>query len=161
MADPAACRDWPTRWPNQLGQTQANFAVLVIGFPDVQDFQVGGIWLSPCTASWDRYYTSELTEALKTLATTGARVSVTTAAPPAAFYFPKSLTTQTGCLNKDIRAAALVTASRVVDVAGYVCPKSRCQQVIDGKELRPDGFHYSGSGGDLIASWLVSQILPA
>jgi peptidoglycan/LPS O-acetylase OafA/YrhL len=160
VTDPAACREWPTRWHTQLAETQANYALLIIGFPGVQDLQVGGAWLTPCTKSWDRYYTSELTEALQTLASTGARVSITTAAPPAAFYFPKSLTTQTECLNKDIRAAALVTQARVVDVAAYVCPNSRCQQVIDGKELRPDGFHYSGSGGDLIATWMVSEILP-
>jgi peptidoglycan/LPS O-acetylase OafA/YrhL len=161
VTDPAVCADWPARWRDQLAQTQANYAMLVLGFPAVQDYQVNGAWLTPCTALWDRYYTSELTEALRTLQSTGARASVTTAAPPAAFYFAKSLTTQTECLNKDIRAAALITQSRVVDVASLVCPNHRCQQFINGNELRPDGFHYSGSGGDLIANWMVSQILPA
>ena len=155
--DPA-CTDWTTRWPGQLAQVQPQAVVLLLGFPAVEDFQVSGVWRAPCTAAWNRYYRSEMTTALRTLASTGARVWVTTAAPPDAFYFPASLTAQTGCLNRVLRSAAAATHTSVIDVASYVCPKDRCQQYIDGQELRPDGFHYSGGGGVLIARFLIGQV---
>ncbi len=152
------CSDWPTRWPSQLAQVQPQDVVLLLGFPAVEDFQVNGVWRTPCTATWSKYYETEVSAALKTLASTGAHVWVTTAAPPDAFYFPASLTTQTGCLNRVLRAAAIATHASVVDVASYVCPKGQCQQSIDGQELRPDGFHYSGGGGDIIARFLISHV---
>jgi peptidoglycan/LPS O-acetylase OafA/YrhL len=158
LANPATCRDWPTRWREQLAAVHPSHVVLILGFPAVQDLQINGVWRSPCSVAWDRYYRNELTDALHTLASTGARVWVTTAAPPAAFYFPKSLVAQTGCLNRVLRDAALLTKSTILDVDAYVCPKGHCQQFIDGQELRPDGFHYSGSGGRLIAGWLVRQV---
>jgi lysophospholipase L1-like esterase len=65
------------------------------------------------------------------------------------------------CTNqvlKDIAAARKGVA--VVDLASYVCPPGKeCLQEIDGKNLRPDGLHFTGPGGQLIASWLIPQVL--
>ncbi len=132
--------------------------VLILGFPAVQDLEVNGVWHAPCSKWWNQYYRSEVTEALRTLGSSGAHVWVTTAAPPAAFYFPKSLVAQTGCLNRALVDAATLTQSSILDVDALVCPKGRCQESIDGKLLRPDGFHYAGSGGLLVARWLVHQL---
>jgi peptidoglycan/LPS O-acetylase OafA/YrhL len=153
-----ACSDWANRWADQLAQVQPQDVVLLLGFPAVEDFQVNGKWRTPCTAPWSTYYRGEMVAALRTLGSTGARVWVTTAAPPDAFYFPASLTPQTGCLNRVLRSAAATTHTSVIDVASYVCPKSHCQQYIDGQEMRPDGFHYSGGGGALIARYLISRV---
>ncbi len=150
--------NWATRWRDQLAQVHPDDVLLILGFPAVEDLQVNGVWHTPCSAGWNQYYRTELIQALGTLASAGAHVWITTAAPPTAFYFPKSLVAQTGCLNRDLRQAALYTGTSVLDVESYVCPNGHCQQYINGLELRPDGFHYSGPGGRLVASWLIRQV---
>jgi hypothetical protein len=158
IVNPPACSGWAARWRDQLAQTHPDHAILVLGFPAVEDLQINGVWRSPCSTVWNQFYRAELTDALRTLASSGSHVWITTAAPPTAFYFPKSLTAQTECLNRDLREAALLTQTSVLDVESYVCPKGHCQQYIDGFELRPDGFHYSGPGGRLVAGWLIRQV---
>jgi hypothetical protein len=158
ITDPATCSHWPTRWRDLLAELHPDAAILIVGFPAVQDLEVNGAWHEPCSKWWNQYYRSEAVDALRILGSSGTHVWVTTAAPPAAFYFPKSLITQTGCLNRALIDAASLTRSSILDVAAYVCPKGRCQESIDGQLLRPDGFHYSGPGGLVVARWLLGQV---
>ena len=158
ITDPPSCTDWPTRWPAELAQFHPTDAVLMLGFPAVQDLKLQGVWHAPCSTFWDRYYESEVVSALRTLGSSGAKVWVTTAAPPSAFYFPTSLTTGTRCLNRALLQAAAATKTSVLDVEGFVCPRGHCQDELDGQILRPDGFHYTGPGGVIVARWLLTQI---
>ena len=43
-------------------------------------------------------------------------------------------------------------------VARAVCPDGKCRVKQDGVVLRPDGLHYQGPGGVIVARWLMSQV---
>jgi hypothetical protein len=42
---------------------------------------------------------------------------------------------------------------------GFVCPHGPlCREQIDGQILRPDGVHFDGPGGQIVARWLLGAM---
>jgi len=39
-----------------------------------------------------------------------------------------------------------------------MCPSSTCRTKQDGVVLRPDGQHYEGAGGKIVAQWVIDQV---
>ena len=66
----------------------------------------------------------------------------------------------TDCQNNARRVVAKATGAQLVDLFAYVCPRGTCRATQDGVTLRPDGLHYKGRGGELIAQWLFDQVKP-
>jgi hypothetical protein len=52
---------------------------------------------------------------------------------------------------------AAQTGTQLVDLRSYICPKGRCRIEQNGVRLRPDGVHYMGAGGQIVARWLIDQ----
>jgi hypothetical protein len=120
--------------------------------------------LHACTDSYDSIYTSALQREIARLRGGGASVVITTEAyvrfvVPGGGLGAAALPDRTvDCNNRLRRAVAVRTHSRIVDLFGYTCPQGKCVVRKDGVILRPDGLHYSGAGGALVARWIVDQI---
>jgi peptidoglycan/LPS O-acetylase OafA/YrhL len=112
-------------------------------------------WLEPCTAPYDALYTRSLRREVALLGVTGAEVVITTAAYT--LSFPPPPREPTDCDNRLRRAVARETGARLVDLQGYICPHGECRTEQDRVALRPDGLHYQGPGGELVARWLLEQ----
>jgi hypothetical protein len=155
----ATCRDWATRWTAQLAEVHPSEVVLSMGFPAAEDIQIHGVWHAVCSSWWRNYYRTVATSALRLLGSTGARVWIATIARPGQDYFPLSLGNQAECVNRLLRDAATATHSSVLDLDGYLCPRTgRCGSTLDGQTLRPDGLHFVNPGGRILATWVAQQL---
>lgn len=152
----ADCKSWVSRWSSQLAQVHPDHVILTLGFPAVEDDEVNGAWYTACSPGWLRYYQSEFTDALRVLGSTGAHVWVTTIARSDQRYV--TATRMTDCFNRVLVDAAAITHASVLDVDGYLCPRGRCRDSLAGQELRPDGIHFLGPGGRVLAAWVVNHV---
>jgi lysophospholipase L1-like esterase len=102
-------------------------------------------------------YSGALRRVIGTLGATGARVVITTAAYSRFYGLPYNDRAM-DCDNQIRRAVAAETGAQLVDLFWYICPEGRCRERQDGVVLRPDGLHYSGPGGEIVARWLLEQV---
>ena len=108
--------------------------------------------IRPCTAEYDALYRRDLTHEVAVLGASGAKVVITTSA-----YSRPSGFAAVDCQNAMKREVARSAGALLVDLGAYICPNRVCRTKQDGVTLRPDGFHYSGAGGEIVAKWLLDQ----
>jgi hypothetical protein len=122
-----------------------------------------GSWTHPCADGFDEWWAGELDEALSVLGTTGATVHVTTMPFLRSDVLGVSQSEtdrRVDCLDRVIRGRATTEGVDVIDLAGWVCPQGACVEKVGETVLRPDGVHYDGPGGPLVAGWLLDQLEP-
>ncbi len=51
--------------------------------------------------------------------------------------------------------------TRLVDLAGYICPRDHCIGQKNGTKLRSDGVHYRGKNAEFVARWLIPKVMAA
>jgi peptidoglycan/LPS O-acetylase OafA/YrhL len=124
---------------------------------------LGGTYLGrdvePCSPVWDVLYRRSLTREVRTLGAAGATVAITTAAY-SRYLGLHTNDRSTDCDNQIRREVAADTGAALVDLFAYICPHGRCRTQQDGVTLRPDGLHYEGPGGEIVARWLLDQVRP-
>jgi hypothetical protein len=160
------CRHWRTVWPRVARQQHATVVALLIGRWEVFDHFYKHHWTHVGEALWDHHLEDELTEAVKSISATGAKVVLFTAPyvnPPVeaanGSTFPENLPSRVTAYNKLLRAVAsrekgLVT---VINLNGLVDPHGTYSSTIDHVVIRyNDGIHITLAGGE----WLQPKILP-
>ncbi|HEX9258564.1 MAG TPA: acyltransferase family protein, partial [Acidimicrobiales bacterium] len=155
------CHNWPTRWASELEAFRPTAALLLLGAWDLADRRRGGEWQHPCQADFDSWYTGEAREALRVLAGTGAAVSVTTLPyirGDVLGLAKGEVDDRVDCLNRSLREAVTGSSATLVALDQWVCPAGKCVAKVDGETLRPDGVHYDGPGGPIVARWLLGQL---
>lgn len=145
----STCSDWPTRWSDQVAAEHPDVAVLSVGVWEVFDRQLDGQWLEFGAAAFDAHLDDTLDRALTILASSGARVAVTTAPypdrpsgseSPAEWIDSPSTRARFDHLNQRLRAAADRHDGVVVDLASFWCPALAGPCSDD--PLRYDGIHF-------------------
>jgi peptidoglycan/LPS O-acetylase OafA/YrhL len=135
--------------------------------PDVvfwinDDIRLGGTYhgrtIQPCSKSYDSLYQQSLKHELQRLAQGGARVVATTEAY-STYLLTEVSHPATDCENRMTRTVAAQTGTQLVDLFSYICPHGQCRTKQHGVTLRPDGVHYDGPGGEIVAQWLIDQVL--
>ena len=160
LLDP--CRDALTRWPRRVETTGADGVLMLFGSSGMaRQFDDG--WHLPCDPTYESWFQPSLEANLRAVQAGGARVWVTLAPYNRHASVTADLRAetdqQTDCLNQMYKdAAAHVGGIAVIDLHSLVCPSADCATEIDNIELRPDGLHFAGAGGDLIARWLLLQL---
>ncbi len=127
----------------------------------VSNIESGGLryrgqWVRPCTEPYESLYQRSLRTEAAVLGARGAKVVITTAAYPRYFLSPPN--GPTDCDNRLRRKVAAETGAQLVDLFSYICPRGQCRAKQNGVTLRPDGLHYEGPGGEIVARWLIDQI---
>ncbi|HEX4493525.1 MAG TPA: acyltransferase family protein [Acidimicrobiia bacterium] len=134
-----------------------NLAFLVLASPATR-VTYGGRWIRPCSEPYDSLFERDVISEIRTLGKDGSRVAVTTTAYAANEF--AGTDRGTDCNNRLLARAARATGASLIDLFHYVCPDGTCRTKLHGVTLRPDGLHYSGPGGQLIARWLLDQAKP-
>jgi SGNH domain (fused to AT3 domains) len=116
-----------------------------------------GHHVRPCTEPYDSLYRKRLRQEVAVLGARGARVVIPTE-PYSRYLGTANYDWATDCQNSDRRAVAKQTGALLVDLFGYICPKGECRVKQDGVTLRPDGLHFAGPGGEIVARWLLDQV---
>jgi hypothetical protein len=156
---------------NPLAQWQPSVVLLIEGWPGFGEKFVAGRWHSACDPEFVRKFSADLAETIEILRSTGTVVALTTSAP-AMVDKQAEIQGTTGdyerlrnrsrassvCQNRVRRAVAATTGASIIDLEERICPNGSCVREEQGVKLRPDGLHYFGPGGDIVANWLLSEI---
>jgi peptidoglycan/LPS O-acetylase OafA/YrhL len=113
--------------------------------------------VGPCSEPFDSLYQRGLTKEVGILGAHGAKVVITTTAY-ARYYHHPDTDHEADCDNRVRRAAAAATGAQLIDLFEYICPHGQCRVKENGVTLRPDGLHYQGPGGDIVAQWLLDHV---
>jgi peptidoglycan/LPS O-acetylase OafA/YrhL len=113
-----------------------------------------GRWIEACAEPYESLYQRDLRREITNLGAAGARVVITTTA----YGLTRDEDRYADCDNRLRRKIAGETRAQLVDLFSYVCPHGVCREKQDGVMLRPDGLHYAGAGGRIVARWLVDQV---
>jgi peptidoglycan/LPS O-acetylase OafA/YrhL len=111
----------------------------------------------PCSEQYAALYRESLPKQIAALGAHGAKVVITTAAYTRA-YLNMGADAAADCDNRLRRSLAAANGAQLVDLFEYICPHGKCRTKQDGKTLRPDGLHYDGPGGEIVARWLLDQV---
>jgi hypothetical protein len=115
-----------------------------------------GRWLSSCSEAYASLYEASLRKELAMLGAHGAKVVITTEVYPRYLFAHQDRSTD--CENRVRRKVVAGSEVQMVDLLGFICPRHHCRDKQDGATLRPDGEHYEGAGGRIVARWLLDQI---
>jgi peptidoglycan/LPS O-acetylase OafA/YrhL len=113
-------------------------------------------WVATCSPLYTSLYEQSLRSEIAILGVRGAHVVVVTSAYPR--YLLAQEDKPTDCDNALRRKVAAETGTQLVDLFSYVCPHGKCIDKQTGLTLRPDGEHYQGLGGQIVAKWLIDQV---
>jgi peptidoglycan/LPS O-acetylase OafA/YrhL len=114
--------------------------------------------IQPCTGSFNAIYERSLRNEVARLGTAGAKVVITTEAYNRSRDLVLSADHILDCDNRLRRTVASETGAQLVDLFSYICPHGQCRTTQNGVTLRPDGEHYVGPGGEIVAQWILDQV---
>jgi hypothetical protein len=109
----------------------------------------------PCEEPYGSIYERSLRQEVANLGATGAKVVLATEAYKRSVG--KHDDRNVDCSNRIRRKVASETGAQLVDLFRYICPHGQCREKQNGVTLRPDGLHYTGRGGEIVARWLIDQ----
>ncbi|MEO6988087.1 MAG: hypothetical protein ABI239_05500, partial [Aquihabitans sp.] len=144
---------------------QPDVAMLLFGeFPN-EAVELDGRWSMPCEPGYLAAYRTELEGAVDDLQSTGAPVALVTAPGTNVSWIldrvEPGMPERVQCMNDLLADVARDRPGvGIVDLASYVCPEpDRCNEMVDGIDLRPDGLHFQGPSAAYINRWLIPQVL--
>ena len=100
-----------------------------------------------------------MARAIEVAGSTGAEVVVATAPYYVGAGSSAISPERIDCLNEVMVSTSQALGASVLDLARWTCPGTECRDSIDGAELRPDGLHFDGEGGQIAADWIFEQLL--
>jgi peptidoglycan/LPS O-acetylase OafA/YrhL len=161
------CNDWPTRWRANLDEFSPDMVVLLPGGRDLLDRRINGQWFRLGTPEHDRYFLSELDQAVELLSSRGARVVLLTMpyfsrpeltlANPLKWleYQPWRVDRINGLMRSYAKNHDKV---RIIDMNTRVSPGGKYTAFIGDTEIRPDGVHFTPQGADYVGTWLAPRL---
>jgi peptidoglycan/LPS O-acetylase OafA/YrhL len=164
----AACEQAIPNYQNvRLAQTHPDVVIWLSGWDRVPRL-VNGQQVSPTTMSGRAVFAGLIDEAAKRLTSTGARLVLTTVAPPSpSDQNPDPSPDPTfEPMNRMLRDYARTHAdtTALVDLAGLLCPSGRqpCPEEISGVRPRHrDGNHFEPDTAGWVARQLMPQVMAA
>ena len=164
------CKEWRGAWLADVDAFQPDVVVVFFGPWDTLNLKVGGRLLKVGTPEWNDYALEELGHTVDVLSARGAKIMLLTSP----CLKPRDLGVDAAAdvrlnpqavdeLNDLYREFSRRHADQVVivDLNRYVCPEGEDAVAIDGVGLREDGAHFTPEGADLVARWLMPQIIAA
>jgi peptidoglycan/LPS O-acetylase OafA/YrhL len=144
------------RWqPGVLDRFRPDLVFLIVSNA-ANEWRYRNQWVGTCSEQYASLYERGLLDELALLGSHDSQVVMTTGVYPR--YFGANTDTQTDCDNRVRRKVAAATGTQLIDLQGYICPTRECRVKQNGATLRPDGEHFEGAGGRLVAQWLLDQV---
>ena len=146
-------------WTQRINELHPNATLVFLGGAFLHGTSVDGEWRKSCHPVWDGKLVSNLTRRLGDLASPEGHVWAVTVPYPLGEYDNATFRAEVDCINDSIRAsAAAVPGVQLLDLGERLCPKGVCQRESDGREIRPDGVHYTIDGAASLSRWVLAEI---
>jgi hypothetical protein len=161
--------NWRVTWPDQLQEFKPDVVMMLVGAWDILDRDIDGHIVKFGSVEYDTSFLHQLDDATNLLASTGAKVVVLTTP----FFSRPELPIQTGRqwpeydpwrvdrINSLYRNFLASHAGRyeLIDLNRFVSPNGKFSDTLDGQVIRGDGVHFTAVGQQVVAKWLVPQLL--
>ncbi|HME46616.1 acyltransferase family protein [Mycobacterium sp.] len=159
------CDAWPDRWAQRIGYDRPDVVLLIIGRWETIDRVNEGHWTHIGDPAFDQYLTGELRRGLDILASTGARLVVTTepynrrGEEPDGSLYPEDDPDRVDEWNALLRR---VIGNRpnveVLDLNKKLCPGGYYTAKVNGVQMRADGVHPTPQAVKWLTPWLVDAV---
>jgi peptidoglycan/LPS O-acetylase OafA/YrhL/lysophospholipase L1-like esterase len=151
-------------WRDEVQELDPDVVLMMFGQFANDQVRLDGTFHRPCDPEYAAAERKALDAGIDDLTSNGARVVIATAPWSTVDWVTDAgdvLAKRMSCLNDLYRAVADERDDvDLVDLASYVCPSpTECNEKIDGTNLREDTVHFRGAAAELIARWLVPQVL--
>jgi peptidoglycan/LPS O-acetylase OafA/YrhL/lysophospholipase L1-like esterase len=160
---------WRERWPSQVEQFDPDVVITLFGAQDAFDRRVDGAELAFDTPPGAALAERDLQAAVTALSSSGAQVVLLTApyyrlCCPMKIDEPRSPMNEAWITRYNERQLEVArrnpTRARLVDLNQYLGPEGTWTDTVGAVKVRSfDRSHLSEEGADLVASWLVPQLL--
>jgi peptidoglycan/LPS O-acetylase OafA/YrhL/lysophospholipase L1-like esterase len=168
-ASPDCSPGWRQRWPLQLSQFNPDVVVVLLGTDDTFDRRIDGREIMFDSPEGDDLTRNELQEAVTLLSGSGARVVMLTT-PYNVIGWPRRVRLDRSTYNPawvdrwntSLREVATRNPAKatIVDLNGFLDPDGKWSDTLQGVKLHTyDKMHLSPEGADLVANWLVPQVV--
>jgi peptidoglycan/LPS O-acetylase OafA/YrhL len=160
------CENWPDLWRRDVASYAPDVSVLQVGAWEVFDREVNGTVVPFGTPASDTLVDGALDLAVGVLSSAGRPVVLVTTPPlrrndgVSSREWTQNETRRTDHFNERLRAAAgrHPGTVRILDLAGFVCPRNQCPDEIDGVPVRADGLHFTGADAVLVGRWYAAEL---
>lgn len=159
------CDSWPARWSQRIKHDRPDTVLLMIGRWEIVDRVNEGHWTHIGEPAFDAYLRGELVRALDILASTGARVVVTTAPynrrgeQPDGSLFPEDEPDRVDHWNALVRKVARGRRNvDVLDLNSKLNPDGEYTSKVDGIRMRIDGVHPTPEAVKWLTPWLTDAL---
>jgi peptidoglycan/LPS O-acetylase OafA/YrhL len=159
------CDTWPQRWAQRISHDRPDVVLLMVGRWEIVDRVNEGHWTHIGDDAYDGYLRGELTRALEILASTGARVVVTTepynrrGERPDGSLYPEDQPVRADRWNTLVRS---VIGKRpnvtVLDLNKKLGPNGYYTNKVDGIKMRIDGVHPTPEAVKWLTPWLTDAL---
>jgi peptidoglycan/LPS O-acetylase OafA/YrhL len=154
--------DCDAQWAADVAELHPDVVLVVLGGGFFAPVEIDGKWQSACEAGWHEAYLKELTRQVKMLAGQGGRVAVARVPYPVGHWASEKWNRATDCFNAMLgEVAAAVPGVVLLPLKEQICPgkdDESCVLVSQGAQIRPDGMHFEGLGGEEIARWVLTRL---
>lgn len=128
--------------------------------PDVTLVVLGGAFLTEraCDDTFEAAYAARLDALLAAMGASAGRVVLARIPLPMGRWRWGDVEGRVRCLNTLLDAAAARHGLSTVDLHRFVCPSLACDDARAGAPMRPDGLHFDGAGGRVVARFVWDEI---
>ena len=156
------CPDWKTDWQQLVDRERPDVVLLHVGFVDA--FPRRGVTFGSSAA--DTTHWNTLKEVTRILTSRGAKIlwmNVACFDPQPmlglSWNYSDSRVKHVNDLYR-YYVPTQKTKQTLVDFRKYMCPRDRYSVVVNGVSARlSDGIHWTDAGADMVARWLLPQLL--
>ncbi|MCB1027451.1 MAG: SGNH/GDSL hydrolase family protein, partial [Microthrixaceae bacterium] len=161
------CADWAERWPAYLDEFSPQIVLVPVSQWMVLDRRVDGRLIEFDSDEMRDRIKAFYGQTIDVLGQDGALVVLATVIPNVPSS--KSISTDAELAEIQRREVALnsviaeLVAERsddadLIDLAGWICDGTECQEEVDGVQLRPDGGHFTPESSPLAGAFLTGEL---
>ena len=152
--------DCTATYKADVAKFQPKVVVVFFGGANSGEVQIGGSFVQACAPAFAAEQVRLHEQAIDDLTSSGAKVVlVTIVSTSDTSFFPPPWNENIACYNDGLRAVAKKTGAELLDLDADLCPDGACVTQEDGAPVRPDGLHFNGIGGLVVAHRLVTDAL--
>jgi peptidoglycan/LPS O-acetylase OafA/YrhL len=166
--DDAQCDGAPDRWRTEVAADHPDEVLLIVGRWETMDRMYDGSWTQVGRPDFDTHLTALLNDGIDALASTGARVLVTTepynrrGEQPDGELYPEDQPERVDSWNRLLSpVVAAHPAATLLDLNHVLDPDGKFTWTVDGITVRSDGVHLTPDGVRWLTPWLAGQFRSA
>jgi hypothetical protein len=155
----AECRVREQIWRDALAWQRPQVVLVLPGLWDAHNHRINGQLLVLGTPVARAYWLAELRHVAALLSGQGAHVVfLTTPLFPPGSYVTNDRVEELNRLTRTVVSERPGQTS-LIDLNGFLYPTGVFRHLINGINVRGDGFHFSREGALMVARWLAPQLL--